>query len=91
MTYPVIIRRYEGFQSYLVLDDNPRELLHHPDFQQEYSVRRWDGSLDPQDAREEWAEMLGEEPDNFIITDSEHREYCTERTCWDEIKMWPER
>jgi hypothetical protein len=91
MAYPVIIRRHEGSQSYLVLDDNPRELLHHPGFQEKYSVRRWDGSVDPLDAREEWAGMLGEEPDNYIITDSEHREYCTESACWDDIQMWPKR
>lgn len=91
MTCPIIIRRHDGFQSYLVLDDNPRELLHHPGFHEEYSVRPWLGSLDPMDAREEWAEMLAEDPDNYNITDSEHREYCAERTCWDGIKMWPER
>jgi hypothetical protein len=91
MACPIIIRRHDGFQSYLVLDDNPRELLRHPGFREEYSVRPWDGSPDPYDAREDWAEMLGEEQDNFIITDSEHREYCQESPCWDEIPMWPKR
>lgn len=91
MSCPIIIRRHDGFQSYLILDDNPRELLRHPGFQEEYSVRPWDGSLDPLDALEEWAEMLGEDPDNYLITDSDHHEYCAERTCWDDIRMWPER
>lgn len=91
MTCPIIIRRHDGFQSYLVLDANPRELLHHPGFQEEYSVRPWLGSLDPMDAREEWAEMLGEDPDNYLITDSDQRDYCLDRPCWDNIKMWPER
>ena len=91
MACPIIIRRHEGFQSYLVLDDNPRELLRHLGFPEEYSVRPWHGSLDPQDAREEWAEMLAEDPDNYMTTDSDHREYCLERSCWDHIQMWPER
>ncbi len=91
MAYPVIIRRHDGFQSYLVLDDHPRELLRHPAFQEEYSVRPWLGSLDPHDALEEWAEMLAEDPENYLITDSEHREYCAESSFWDNIRMWPER
>jgi hypothetical protein len=91
MTYPVIIRRHYGYQSYLVLDDNPRELLRHPHFQEQYSVHPWLGSTDPDEAREEWAEMLGEELDNYLIVDSEHREYCQDCSCWDEIKRWPER
>ncbi len=90
MAYPVIVRRHDGFQSYLLLDDNPRELLRHPGFQEEYSIRPWLGSLDPMDAREEWAEMLSEDPDNFLITDSDYREYCADRTYWDNIRMWPE-
>ena len=32
MACPIIIRRHEGVQSYLVLDDNPRELLRHVGF-----------------------------------------------------------
>lgn len=91
MTCPVIIRRHDACQSYLVLDDNPRELLCHPGFQEEYSVRPWNGSIDPLDAREEWAEMLAEDPDNYIVTDSDHLEYCADRSCWDGIRMWPER
>ena len=91
MTCPIIIRRHEGFQSYLVLDDNPRELLRHRGFQEEFSVRPWLGSLDPEAAREEWAEMLAEDPDNYLISDDEQRDYCTERSCWDGIQMWPER
>jgi hypothetical protein len=91
MTYPVIVRWCYGYQSYLVLNENPRELLRHPGFQQQYSVRPWLGSTTPEEAREEWAEMLGEDLDNYLITDSDHREYCQECHCWDEIKMWPER
>jgi hypothetical protein len=91
MVYPVIIRRHGGAQSYLVLDDNPRELLCHPGFQEEYSVRPWLGSTDPEDAREEWAEMLDEDPTNYIIADSEQRDYCLDRPCWDEVQMWPPR
>lgn len=91
MTYPIIIRRHDGCQSYLVLDDNPRELLRHPGFQEEFSVRPWLGSTDPDAAREEWAEMLGEDPDNYIITDDQQQDYCSDRPCWDGIRMWPER
>jgi hypothetical protein len=91
MTHPVIVRWWYGYHCYLVLDDNPRELLRHVGFQEEYSVRPWLGSMSPEEAREEWAEMLGEDLENYLITDSDHREYCHECTCWDGIKMWPER
>ncbi len=91
MACPVIIRWHDGFQSYLVLDANPRELLRHPGFREEFSVRPWHGSLDPVDAQEEWAEMLGEDLDNYLIIDSEHREYCQDSPCWDNIRMWPPR
>jgi len=91
MAYPIIIRRHEGFQSYLVLDDNPRELLRHVGFVDQFSVRPWLGSRDPLDALEEWAEMLAEDPDNYVSTDADHREYCLECSCWDHCKMWPER
>ena len=65
MACPIIIRRHEGVQSYLVLDDNPRELLRHVGFAEPFSVRPWLGSVDPEDALEEWAEMLAEDPDNY--------------------------
>jgi hypothetical protein len=91
MAYPVIIRCHDGLQSYLVLDDNPRELLRHWGFQEEFSVRPWLGSTDPDAALEEWAEMLGEDPDHYLITDDEQRDYCTERCFWDGIRMWPPR
>ena len=32
MACPIIIRYHDGVQSYLVLDDNPRELLRHVGF-----------------------------------------------------------
>ena len=91
MACPVIIRLHDGLQSYLVLDDNPRELLRHWGFQEEFSVRPWLGSLDPEDAREEWAEMLAEDLDNYISADDQQRDYCTERCFWDNIPMWPPR
>lgn len=83
----IIIRRHDGFQSYLVLDERPRELLRHPGFQEEYSVRPWMGSLDPVDAREEWAEMLAEDPDNYQIADEDHRDFRLDRSCWDHCKL----
>jgi hypothetical protein len=91
MACPIIIRRHEGIQSYLVLDDNPRALLRHVGFAEQFSVRPWLGSRDPQDALEEWAEMLAEDQENYIVTDADHRDYCLERSCWDPCKMWPER
>jgi hypothetical protein len=91
MACSIIIRHHDGVQSYLVLDDNPRELLHHVGFNEPFSVRPWLGSVDPDDAREEWAEMLAEDPDNYLIADSDHQVYRTERALWDDIKMWPPR
>ena len=63
MACPIIIRRHEGLQSYLVLDDNPRELLRHVGFADQFSVRPWQGSLDPQDALEESGRNAGGRPD----------------------------
>ena len=83
MAYPVIIRRYMGVQCYLVLDDNPRELLRYPGFQEEYSVRPWLGSTDPEDAREEWAEMLAEEIEFYVIVDEDNWEYRQDLPQWD--------
>jgi hypothetical protein len=83
MAYPVIIRRHMGYQSYLVLDDHPRELLRHPGFQEEYSIRAWLGSTDPVDAREEWSEMLAEDIDFYDIVDEDHWEYHAELPEWD--------
>jgi hypothetical protein len=91
MAYTVIIRRHDGVQSYLVLDDNPRELLRHWGFPEEFSIRPWLGSVDADDAREEWAEMLAEDLDNYFIVDEENQEYCLERSRWDHCKMWPQR
>jgi hypothetical protein len=91
MICPIIIRCHEGVQSYLVLDDNPRELLRHVGFAEPFSVRPWLGSLDPQDALEEWAEMLAEDPTNYMVADSGHRDYCLDCSSWDHVKMWPER
>jgi hypothetical protein len=54
-------------------------------------MRPWLGSQDPLDAREEWAEMLGEDPDNYFITDADHRDYQNDRANWDHCKMWPKR
>ena len=91
MACPIIIRRHEGVQSYLVLDDNPRELLRHVGFAEEYSVRPWLGSENPLEALEEWAEMLAEDLDNYLITDAEHQDYDLERSRWDHCQMWPQR
>lgn len=91
MACPIVVRCHEGVQSYLVLDENPRELLQHVGFDEPYSVRPWLGSIDPHDAREEWAEMLAENPDNYFITDSDNRDYSLECTFWKDCKMWPER
>jgi hypothetical protein len=92
MACPIIIRLHDGFQSYLVLDEhNPREMLRHYGFAEEFSLRPWLGSLDPDLAREEWAEMLAEDLDNYIITDEEHLGYCQERAFWNHVRMWPER
>jgi hypothetical protein len=92
MTCAIIMRYHDGFQSYLVLDeDNPRELLRHWGFQEEFSKRPWLGSLDPVDAREEWAEMLGEDLENYMIADETNQVYCLERAYWDACRMWPER
>jgi hypothetical protein len=91
MACAIIIRHHDGVQSYLVLDDNPRELLCHVGFNEPFSVRPWLGSVDPDDALSEWAEMLAEEPDNYLITDEDHQVYCLERSLWDHCRMWPPR
>ena len=91
MACPIIIRFHEGVQSYLVLDDNPRELLRHVGFSESYSIRPWLGRVDPADARADWAEMLEEDPDNYLVTDEDYQSYCQERSDWDHCKMWPPR
>ena len=83
MAYPVIIRRFMDVQCYLILDDKPRELLRHPGFQEEYSIRPWLGSTDPEAAREEWAEMLAEDIDFYVIVDEDNWEYRQELSQWD--------
>jgi len=85
MACPVIIRRFLDTQSYLVLDDNPRELLRHPGFKEEYSIRPWLGSTEPSAAREEWSEMLAEDIDYYLIVDEDNWEYCQERSQWDHL------
>ncbi|MFW6126779.1 MAG: hypothetical protein ACOC6K_01055 [Thermodesulfobacteriota bacterium] len=86
MAYPVIIRRFMDVQCYLVLDDNPRELLRHPGFQEEFSIRPWLGSTDPVDAREEWAEMLAEDLDFYLIVDEDNWEYRQDLPQWGHLK-----
>lgn len=83
MPFAVIIRRHFGCQSYLVLDHHPRELLRHPGFDQEFSVRPWLGSVDPVEALEEWAEMLAEDQENYLITDQDNWQYAQDRHLWD--------
>jgi hypothetical protein len=85
MANPVIIRRHDGSQSYLVLDDRPRELLFHWGFKEAYSVRPWLGSVDPVDALEEWAEMLAEDPLDYLIADEDNWEYRQELHHWTEL------
>jgi|UniRef100_A0A7C3SJM5 hypothetical protein len=85
MASPVIIRRHDGAQSYLVLDEKPRELLFHWGFKDAYSVRPWLGSRDPVEALEEWAEMLAEDPQNYMITDENHWEYQKDLQNWVEL------
>jgi hypothetical protein len=91
MAYAIIIRTHGGIHSFLVLDDDPRELLRHWGFKEEFSVRPWLGSLDPVDALEEWAEMLAEDAGNYLIADDEHRLYILERDMWKHCHMWPKR
>lgn len=89
MAKPVIIRRHDGSQSYLVLDEKPRELLFHYGFKEAYSVRPWLGSVDPVDALEEWAEMLAEDPLDYLIVDEDHWEYRQDLHKWAELlKSW---
>ena len=91
MSCPIIIRLHDGFQSYLVLDDNPRELLRHWGFPVEFTVRPWLGSLDPLEARDQWSEMLAEDPENYLIADEDNRVYCVERDFWKNCPMFPKR
>jgi hypothetical protein len=85
MACPVIVRRHEGVQSYLVLDDNPREMLRHTGFIKEFSIRTWRGSSAPDEAQEEWAEMMGEDPfgGTYQIIDSNQWEFVTDSCLWD--------
>ncbi|MBM4285900.1 MAG: hypothetical protein FJ128_11740 [Deltaproteobacteria bacterium] len=87
MTTSIVIRRHDGFQSYLVLDDNPRELLRHWGFPEEFSMRRWLGSLDPMDAMEEWAEMLAEDLENYSIADDTQVLFVQERRFWEHLHL----
>jgi len=87
MGFPIIIRNNFGHLSYLILDDQPRELLRHPGFQDEFSMRAWRGSTDPTDAREEWAEMMDEDIDFFLISDSDNWEFCHDLPCWDHCRQ----
>ncbi|MBM4276154.1 MAG: hypothetical protein FJ134_17125 [Deltaproteobacteria bacterium] len=86
MAFAVIVRRHNGVQSYLILDDNPREMLRHVGFVKEFSIRSWRGSLESDDAREEWAEMLGEDPfdGTYGIIDSTNWEFKADAPLWAE-------
>ena len=88
MACAVIVRRHDGVQSYLVLDDTPRELLRHVGFDQEFSIRSWLGSVTPDEAMEEWAEMMGEEifTGLYQITDSDNWEFITDAGLWDKCR-----
>lgn len=84
MVCAIIVRRHNGVQSYLILDDNPRELLRHVGFVQEFSIRTWRGSTEPDEAQEEWAEMMGEDPfdGTYGIIDSNNWEFLTDLPLW---------
>jgi hypothetical protein len=86
MACPVIVRRHDGVQSYLVLDEHPREMLRHVGFVKEFSLRTWRGSLAPDEAQEEWAVMMGEDPfsDTYQIIDSDNWEFVAEVPLWDQ-------
>ncbi|MEW6387090.1 MAG: hypothetical protein AB1491_06205 [Thermodesulfobacteriota bacterium] len=86
MAAPVVIRYHDGFQSYLVLDDHPRELLRHWGFAEEFSMRPWLGSTDPTDAMEEWAEMLAEDLENYLIADEDNWQFRQDRPFWDKFE-----
>jgi len=87
MACPIVIRRHDGCQSYLVLEEgNPREMLRHWGFQEKFEIRSWLGSLDPQDAMEEWCEMLAEDLENYSIADADQRDYRLDRPLWDHCK-----
>ena len=84
MACAVIVRRHDGVRSYLILDDNPHEMLRHVGFNKEFSVRTWRGSVEPDEAQEEWAEMLGEDPfdGTYGIIDSDNWEFVTDSSQW---------
>ncbi len=84
MECAVIIRRHFGVQSYLVLDNKPRELLRHVGFDDEFEIRPWLGSVDPVDALEEWAEMMGEDPSegDYQIVDEGNWTYQADLDLW---------
>ncbi len=89
MANPIIIRRHDDGQSYLVLDARPRELLYHCGFLEAYTIRPWLGSIDPMDALEEWAEMLAEDPLNYRIADEDQWDYRQDLHHWAELlKSW---
>jgi hypothetical protein len=84
MVCAIIVRRHDGVQSYLILDDNPREMLRHVGFVKEFSLRTWRGSVEPDEAQEEWAEMMGEDPFEgaYQIIDSNNWEFTTDKLLW---------
>jgi hypothetical protein len=86
MSCAIIVRRHNSVQSYLILDDNPREMLRHVGFTKEFSIRTWRGSLAPDEAQEEWAEMMGEDPfdGTYQIIDSNNWEFVTDLPLWAE-------
>jgi hypothetical protein len=59
-------------------------MLRHVGFIKEFSVRTWGGSVEADEAREEWAEMLGEDPfdGTYGIIDSDNWEFTSDATLW---------
>ena len=84
MACEVIVRRHDGVQSYLILDDNPREMLRHVGFSKEFSIRTWRGSVKSDEALEEWVEMMGEDlfDGTYQIIDSNNWEFITDKPLW---------
>jgi hypothetical protein len=60
-------------------------MLRHVGFIKEFSIRTWRGSSEPDEAQEEWAELMGEDPfdDAYGIIDSNNWAFCTDLPLWD--------
>ena len=61
-------------------------MLRHVGFIKEFSVRTWRGSMEADEAQEEWAEMMGEDPfdGTYRIIDSNNWEFVADVPQWAE-------